>query len=131
MFVGLFESKTRQLVRAWETSLMTAGSWFTRCTFTLHHALMHDLINLLRRRPSSLVFVRCCWRCTNDEPQEDDEGGVSAMREAFEEALTRVGVHLVLGGAVWRSFLRFETEELEDAEEMGVGDGEISKAQDR
>ncbi|CBN77067.1 Sart3 protein [Ectocarpus siliculosus] len=62
---------------------------------------------------------------------EDDEGGVSAMREAFEEALTRVGVHPVLGGAVWRSLLRFEMEELEDAEEMGVGDGEIAKARDR
>lgn len=63
--------------------------------------------------------------------QEDDEAGVSTMREAFERALSHVGVHPTLGGAVWRSFLRFEQDELEDAEETGAGDGEVFKAKDR
>lgn len=53
------------------------------------------------------------------------------MREAFERALSHVGVHPILGGAVWRSFLRFEQDELEDAEETSAGDGEVSKAKDR
>ncbi|CAM9281713.1 unnamed protein product [Scytosiphon promiscuus] len=62
---------------------------------------------------------------------EDDEAGVSTMREAFERALSHVGVHPILGGAVWRLFLRFEQDELEDAEETGAGDGEVFKAKDR
>ena len=63
--------------------------------------------------------------------QEDDEGGVSTMREAFERALSCVGVHPILGGAVWRALLRFEKEELEDAEETGASDAAVSSAQDR
>lgn len=63
--------------------------------------------------------------------QEDDEGGVSTMREAFERALSCVGVHPTLGGAVWRALLRFEKEELEDAEETGASGAVVSSAQDR
>eukprot|EP00752_Nemacystus_decipiens_P008742 g7803.t1 len=62
---------------------------------------------------------------------EDDEGGVSTMRDAFERALSCVGVHPILGGAVWRALLRFEKEELEDAEETGAGDAVVSSARDR
>eukprot|EP00903_Cladosiphon_okamuranus_P006864 g6685.t1 len=62
---------------------------------------------------------------------EDDEGGVSTMREAFERALSCVGVHPILGGAVWRALLRFEKEELEDAQETGESDALVSIAQDR
>lgn len=53
------------------------------------------------------------------------------MREAFEQALGRVGVHPILGGTVWRAFLRFEKEELEDAQETGAEDVEISDAKER
>lgn len=53
------------------------------------------------------------------------------MREAFERALSRVGVHPILGGAVWTALLRFEKEELEDAQETGADAAEVSKAQDR
>lgn len=53
------------------------------------------------------------------------------MREGFERALSKVGVHPVLGGAVWKSYLRFEKDELEDAEETEAGDAEVSKALDR
>lgn len=53
------------------------------------------------------------------------------MREAFERALSRVGVHPILGGAVWGALLRFEKEELEDAQETGADAAEVSKAQDR
>lgn len=63
--------------------------------------------------------------------QEDDEGGVSTMREAFERALSCVGVHPILGGAVWQAMLRFEKEELEDAQETGASDAVVSSAQDR
>lgn len=53
------------------------------------------------------------------------------MREAFELALGRVGVHPLLGGAVWRAFVRFEKEELEDAQETGAEEDEISNARER
>lgn len=53
------------------------------------------------------------------------------MRDAFELALGRVGVHPILGGVVWRAFVRFEKEELEDAEETGAEDAEISEAKER
>lgn len=53
------------------------------------------------------------------------------MREAFEEALGRVGVHPLLGCAVWGAYLVFEKDELEDAEETGAGDAEVSKARER
>ena len=64
-------------------------------------------------------------------PKEDDGTGVNIMREAFEEALGKVGVHPILGGAVWRAYLRFEKDELEDAEETGEDDAEVSKALER
>lgn len=53
------------------------------------------------------------------------------MRQAFEEALSHVGVHPSLGGSVWRAYVRFEKDELEDAQETGAGDIEVSKALDR
>lgn len=53
------------------------------------------------------------------------------MREAFERALSCVGVHPILGGAVWSALLRFEKEELEDAQETGASDAVVSSAQDR
>lgn len=53
------------------------------------------------------------------------------MREGFERALGRVGVHPMLGGRVWRAYVRFETDELEDAQETGAGDAEVSRATER
>lgn len=53
------------------------------------------------------------------------------MREAFELALGRVGVHPLLGGAVWRAYLRFEKDELEDAQETGASGAEVFRALDR
>ncbi|CAN0516100.1 unnamed protein product, partial [Laminaria digitata] len=65
-------------------------------------------------------------------PQENDDGrGVAAMREAFELALGRVGVHPPLGGLVWRAYRRFEKDELEDLQETGASDAEVSRALDR
>ncbi|CAN0024612.1 unnamed protein product, partial [Sphacelaria rigidula] len=62
---------------------------------------------------------------------EDDPAVVDKMREAFEEALGRVGVHPLLGGAVWEAYLVFEKDELEDAQETEAGDTEVSKALER
>lgn len=63
--------------------------------------------------------------------QEEDPAAADKMREAFEEALGRVGVHPLLGGAVWKAYLAFERAELEDAQETGAGDAEVSKARER
>lgn len=53
------------------------------------------------------------------------------MRQAFEEALGRVGVHPKSGGAVWRAYLRFEKDEVEDSRETGATDAELKKAMER
>lgn len=70
------------------------------------------------------VFVLC-------PPKEDDDNATNTMREAFEEALGKVGVHPILGGAIWRAYLRFEKDELEDAEETDADSAVISKALER
>ncbi|CAM9954541.1 unnamed protein product, partial [Hapterophycus canaliculatus] len=95
---------------------------------------LEDVLDLYERAFSDYQCAKL-WpgylEALEESLDEDDEGGISTMREAFERALSHVGVHPILGGAVWRSFLRFELDELEDAEETGAGDGEVFKAKDR